>query len=191
MTERSMEYRMAELERRLANVVRLGTIEEVDYSGNVPRARIKIGKLKTTWLPLPAGRAGGDRVSWHYEAGEQVHVLSPDGRLENAVIGHAINSGSAGAVSDSADTPRIQFSNGDTIEYDRVAKVLTINVGDKLVINGKTVMNGDVSLIGDLNQTGSHTSTGDQVAGGVSQMNHPHDDVQPGSSLSGPPVATA
>jgi phage baseplate assembly protein V len=41
---------------------------------------------------------------------------------------------------------------------------------------------------GDLNQDGSHTSTGDQVAGGVSQINHPHRDAG-GTGNSGPPIA--
>ena len=43
-------------------------------------------------------------------------------------------------------------------------------------------------LKGDLNQQGSHTSTGDQVAGGVSQISHPHKDAG-GSGNSGPPIA--
>lgn len=36
--------------------------------------------------------------------------------------------------------------------------------------------------------TGVIHSAGDQVAGGVSQINHPHSDVQPGSGQSGKPV---
>lgn len=44
------------------------------------------------------------------------------------------------------------------------------------------------TLKGDMAQDGSHTSTGDQVAGGVSQINHPHKDAG-GSGNSGPPIA--
>lgn len=40
---------------------------------------------------------------------------------------------------------------------------------------------------GDLEQDGYHTSTGDQVAGGVSQINHPHRDAG-GTGPSGPPI---
>lgn len=46
------------------------------------------------------------------------------------------------------------------------------------------------TLKGNLDQDGSHTSSGDQVAGGVSQMNHPHRDAG-GSGNSGPPIPGA
>lgn len=44
------------------------------------------------------------------------------------------------------------------------------------------------TLKGDIDQEGSHTSTGDQIAGNVSQINHPHQDAG-GSGNSGPPIA--
>jgi hypothetical protein len=40
----------------------------------------------------------------------------------------------------------------------------------------------------NIDQDGWHTSTGDQVAGGVSQISHPHSDAG-GSGNSGPPIA--
>lgn len=43
-------------------------------------------------------------------------------------------------------------------------------------------------MVGDIDQDGKHVSTGDQVAGGVSQINHPHRDAG-GSGNSGPPIA--
>ncbi len=43
-------------------------------------------------------------------------------------------------------------------------------------------------MSGDIDQDGSHASTGDQVAAGVSQVNHPHRDAG-GSGNSGPPIA--
>ena len=49
---------------------------------------------------------------------------------------------------------------------------------------GKTT----ATFTGDINQDGQHTSTGDQVAGGVSQITHPHEDAG-GVGPSGPPIA--
>jgi len=43
-------------------------------------------------------------------------------------------------------------------------------------------------MVGDIDQDGSHKTTGDQVANGVSQINHPHRDAG-GSGNSGPPIA--
>ena len=55
------------------------------------------------------------------------------------------------------------------------------------VINFKaaTAVNFDTPAI---TQTGTITSDGDQVAGGVSQINHPHDGVVRGSDQSGAPI---
>jgi len=51
-------------------------------------------------------------------------------------------------------------------------------------IDAGSRMGGETSA----NIVGGLSSTGDQVAGGVSQMQHPHSNVQPGSGTSGPPV---
>lgn len=55
------------------------------------------------------------------------------------------------------------------------------------VINFKaaTAVNFDTPAI---TQTGTITSDGDQVAGGVSQINHPHGGVQRGGDQSGAPI---
>lgn len=44
---------------------------------------------------------------------------------------------------------------------------------------------------GESTMNGSLRTTGDQVAGGVSTMNHPHDGVQPGGGQTGKPVGGA
>ena len=43
-------------------------------------------------------------------------------------------------------------------------------------------------IVGDIDQDGTHTTTGDQVAGTISQLEHVHKDVQPGTGNSGEPV---
>ena len=48
-----------------------------------------------------------------------------------------------------------------------------------------------MAIEGDTTQNGKISSTGDQIAGGVSQINHPHTGVQPGSGQTGKPVGGA
>ena len=48
-------------------------------------------------------------------------------------------------------------------------------------------MTGNITLTGDMTQTGGITSSGDHVAGGISQINHTHTGVQPGSGSTGKP----
>jgi phage baseplate assembly protein gpV len=59
---------------------------------------------------------------------------------------------------------------------------------DAINMSGMGGGKANFNMIGDMEQDGSHTSTGDQVAGGVSQINHPHRDAG-GSGNSGPPIA--
>ena len=47
---------------------------------------------------------------------------------------------------------------------------------------------GSASIQANITQIGSHESSGDQIAGGVSQVNHPHEGVMPGDGLTGKPV---
>ncbi|WP_027188682.1 Gp138 family membrane-puncturing spike protein [Desulfovibrio cuneatus] len=59
---------------------------------------------------------------------------------------------------------------------------------DSISITGKNGSKAATTFTGDINQTGSHRSTGDQIAGGVSQINHPHRDAG-GTGPCGPPIA--
>lgn len=47
------KYEIADLRRRLSNLLRIGTISAVNYKEAV--ARVKIGDLETTWLPWLLG----------------------------------------------------------------------------------------------------------------------------------------
>lgn len=68
-------------------------------------------------------------------------------------------------------------------------KAPTVKIqADAFTMSGHGGGSATFSMRGDIDQTGSHASTGDQVAGGVSQINHPHSDAG-GSGNSGPPVA--
>lgn len=52
-----MEFNLADLSRRLENVIRFGTIAEVKHS-RIPRVRVKLGDIITNWLRVVAARAG-------------------------------------------------------------------------------------------------------------------------------------
>lgn len=73
---------------------------------------------------------------------------------------------------------RIHFKRGRVIDVETT----TLN------IKASESVNFDTPLI---TSTGRIETQGDQVAAGVSQVTHPHSNVQFGSSQSGPPVAGA
>ncbi|MFL6873873.1 phage baseplate assembly protein V [Pseudomonas marginalis] len=75
---------------------------------------------------------------------------------------------------------------GDKIHFKR-GQVIDIET-QTLNIKAGTSVNFDTPLI---TQSGRIVSEGDQVAGGVSQINHPHSEVMPGNGQSGPAVPEA
>lgn len=78
---------LADLQRRLENTVRTGTVMAVDLSDPAaPRVRVKDGALETDWLPFGTTRAGAVRTWSAPTVGEQVVLLSPSGELKSAVV---------------------------------------------------------------------------------------------------------
>ena len=77
----------------------------------------------------------------------------------------------------------IYTDEGDRIHFkrDRVIDIETVTLN----IKATDSVNFDTPLI---KTTGRIESDGDQVAAGVSQVEHPHSDVQAGNGQSGPPV---
>lgn len=89
----------------------------------------------------------------------------------------------------------IHAPEGCTIETDKIAE---IKAGEGIVLNApQTTITGNltatgekgnaISMTGNVQLDGSLTSTGDQTANGISQTNHTHTGVQPGSGDTGKP----
>lgn len=109
-----------------------------------------------------AGFIGGDRSH-----GVVIVVADRRFRLQG------LKPGEVALYTDEGD--KFHFKRGRVIDLETVT--LNIKASDSV--------NFDTPLI---TSTGRIESDGDQVAAGVSQVNHPHSDVQPGSGQSGPPV---
>lgn len=89
----------------------------------------------------------------------------------------------------------IHAPEGCAIETDKIAE---IKAGEGIVLDApQTTITGNltatgekgnaISMTGNVQLDGSLTSTGDQVANGISQTNHTHTGVQPGSGDTGKP----
>lgn len=79
----------------------------------------------------------------------------------------------------------IYTDEGDKVHFKR-GRIIDIET-DTLNIKASTAVNFETPLI---TQTGEIVSQGDQVAGGVSQINHPHGGVQVGTGQSGAPIGS-
>lgn len=186
---------IAQLNRLLENLVRLGTIAEVDHQ--VARVKVQSGRLLTGWLPWVAPRAGADREWNPPTVDEQVVLLSPSGQTANGVVLVGLFSDEHPANGDRANLHRYTYADGAVIEYDSIAHhlraILPAGGSTELVSPGGISITGDITHQGNYTQTGNQTVTGkvtvsdDVVARGISLVTHKHTGVTPGSGTTGAP----
>ena len=136
---RDLEFRVAELERKLANIVRPGRIYEV----SAERTRVRVAydadaagnAVVTTWLPWLTARAGVV-LTWSAPSlGEQVLLLAPVGDLAQAYVLPAI-------YQVPQDPPT------DVQEH-----ALLLPAGDKLRIEGDIEVTGGITVDGGVSAT--------------------------------------
>lgn len=141
-------FKVEELDRRLANIMRPGTITEVDHDKGL--AKVNAGGLKTTWLPW-LEQAGSIRSWSPPSVGQQVHVLSPSGEPGQGWI-------MAAGYSDANPQP-----------HDKGAEhKLQIGAASLLVSAGKIVLTADAIELHSSSLTHNGTNISDShVHGGV------------------------
>ena len=135
---------MTDLRRRIDNLLRIGTVSEVDLD----RARVRVHygagrsgdgvEAQTALLPWMTTRAGADRTWWAPSVGEQVMILSPSGDLAAGVALPAIFS-AAGPPPAAEDTQAVlAFADGAVISYDASSHTLraALPAGGKLAVDG-------------------------------------------------------
>jgi phage baseplate assembly protein V len=136
------DFALTELDRRLANLIRVGTVDQTDYAN--ARVRIRTGELLTGWLPWLTRRAGHDQDWWAPEVGEQVMVLSPSGDPAQGVVLGALYQARYAAPGNEPTVHRTRYADGTTIEYDRAAHRLRVQcAGDvEIVAAGNLTLRG-------------------------------------------------
>ena len=134
----NQDRRLQDLERRLNNLLMIGTISAVDYGS--ARCRVAIGEIQTAWLKWFTTRASSDRSWWAPEVGEQVMVLSPSGELAAGTVLPAIYQSAHPPPGDRATHRIDDYGDGTRVTYDRASSVLTVEcVGDIVVENAKSI----------------------------------------------------
>lgn len=179
-----------ELQRLLHNLIRLGTIAQVDHAR--ARVRVQSGELLTGWLLWLESRAGTTR-SWNPPTvGEQVVVFSPGGDPATGVVLGALYQNTHPAPAQSGNVCRWDMPDGAVIEYDHAASHLSANLPGTASItapggatlNADTVINGDTTVNGAFAANGvSFTHNGTNVGD-----SHAHGGVKSGPSKTGAPV---
>lgn len=129
-----MQSILSELDRRLANIVRVGTVTAfqagaVDGSA-VPMVQVDLGDLTTDWLPVAMSRAGGNASYDTPEVGEQVLLFAPSGELANAKVMGSIPQTSAPAKFTDQNNTGYAWSDGAKQTYDRAGHHYVLQIPD-------------------------------------------------------------
>ncbi|PSJ22129.1 phage baseplate assembly protein V [Halomonas sp. ND22Bw] len=185
----------AELLRLIHNLIRLGTIAEVDHGvvgERPPRVRVKSGELLTAWRPWIECRAGTTRDWNPPTVGEQAVLFSPGGDPAGAVVLVGLFSDAHPAPADLPELCRRLFPDGGLFEYDHQASVLRIKLPGRIEIEapGGTTWLGNIDHQGDMARAGSYAQDGGTLTHNDVNVghDHPHTGVVPGSGQSGGPV---
>lgn len=164
-----MNEDLIDLLRRLENLIRIGTIIDVDLSGEIPLYRVKTGELETDWIAATTQRAGTAKKSHAYTIGEQVVLMAPSGDMGAAMISHALNSDDNPSPDNHPTRDRTVYPDGAVIEYDPETSALNVTGIKTAVIQVSThitfdcpesTFTGDVTIDGNAQVTGTLTYQG-------------------------------
>lgn len=173
----------AEQRRQKIDILRFGTVAEVDHPG--ARCRIASGDIVTDWIPWMATHAAATS-SWSAPAaGEQGLLACPDGDLAGAVFLRGLYSDAHPAPAADGDVHLLRFPDGTVVRYDHAAHAMRI----ELAAGGtcRLIATGGVTIDGDVQVNGTVRASGDCVASGISLAGHTHAGVQAGSGRTGAP----
>lgn len=110
------QTQLTEILRLLRNLIRIGTVAEVDLDNAL--CRVATGDNTTGWLNWLTLRAGQSRSWWAPSEGEQVLILSLGGELDTAFVLPGIFSDDFPPPSASADGLYLSFPDGATLHYE-------------------------------------------------------------------------
>ncbi|WCR59693.1 MAG: hypothetical protein PG978_001141 [Wolbachia endosymbiont of Ctenocephalides felis wCfeF] len=125
-------FAIAELQRKVANIIRIGVVKEVDYEK--AKVRVKIGEFLTDYLPWITSKAGKDRDWSPPDIDEQVMVFSPLGELSLGVVLAGIYQEKYPAPENKKEINSIKFQDGTKFTYDKGKHHLEIEVVDKITL---------------------------------------------------------
>lgn len=134
-----------ELQRLVNNLIRLGTVAQVDHAR--ARVRVQSGELLTGWLLWLEDRAGTTR-SWNPPTvGEQVVVLCPGGDPATGVVLGALYRNAHPAPSGEANVIGRWYPDGTHIEYDHESHRLLIDCKGPIEVKATGTVTVDAPLI--------------------------------------------
>ncbi|MDC4324868.1 phage baseplate assembly protein V [Acinetobacter baumannii] len=207
----------ADINRRLENLIRFGTIKTVNPSKPIPLVTVDLDDIVTPEIRFFNARSGNDSTWDPPSENEEVIVISPCGEIgPTSVVFYGLYNNDHPAPSDDLNKKIRVFADGCVIAYDVSAHQLSailpsggkaiVTADGGITVNGDTTINGNLQVNGSTAMTGNNTVAGSQLvqgsshstgafstdadvkAGDISLKSHKTSGVQPGSGESGGPI---
>ena len=176
-----MSWAASDTDRRLAGMIRVGTVTAVD--AGAARCKVSLGgNTETAWLPFPSPRAGAIQVWAPPSVGEQVVVASPGGDTAQGLVIASLASGGSPAPSSDGGAFVVEIGGSTvTITADGINLVSNGSVVD--ITAGGVAITGDVTIAGALAVSGSGVTHNGTNIGDT----HVHGGVAPGGANTSTP----
>lgn len=174
-----------DLARLIQNLIRIGTVVDVDYAA--PAVRVRTGELTTNWLKWAEIRAG-QTTDWDPPTiDEQVVLLSPGGDLSGAIVIRGLGSDLIPPPSNNKNKTVRNYPDGAHVEYDHSAsdmrisgiKTLLITASDSITFQAPNLnlLFSNTAITGEIIHSG-----GNLTSNGVTVHTHVHGGVISGGS---------
>lgn len=174
-----MREHIADINRRLENMLRLGTVQEVKQG----YCRVKTGNLVLDWRPYWTQRSGTAKTSWRPSVGEQVLIFSPGGDFHGALIGPAFYSDENDQPDEHETRDYVEYPDGAQIIYDpetseliaQGIKTALVQASEKVTVDcpetettGNLTVKGNLEVDGESLLKGANTmKAGTTITGGA------------------------
>ena len=161
----------ADINRRLENLIRFGTIKTVNPSKPIPLVTVELDDIVTPEIRFFNARSGNDSTWDPPSENEEVMVISPCGEIgPTSVVFYGLYNNEHPAPSDDLNKKIRVFADGCISAYDIAAHHLSaiLPSGGKAILtaDGGITVNGDTTINGNLQINGSTAMTGNNTVGG-------------------------
>lgn len=161
----------ADINRRLENLIRFGTIKTVNPSKPIPLVTVDLDDIVTPEIRFFNARSGNDSTWDPPSLEEEVMVISPCGEIgPTSVVFYGLYNNDHPTPSDDLNKKIRVFADGCVIAYDVAAHHLSaiLPSGGKAIVtaNGGITVNGNTTINGNLQVNGSTAMTGNNTVGG-------------------------
>ncbi|WP_447779361.1 phage baseplate assembly protein V [Variovorax boronicumulans] len=120
---------LADLQRQIANIIRVGAIAEVDHGATPPLVRVQLtDSVRTDWRPYIELRAGKTGTWNPPTVGECVLLFSPGGLTEGGIALAGLPTANRPAPSSDPNKTVTKYPDGAVVEYDHDAHALKVTL---------------------------------------------------------------